>query len=155
MNRRVGAARRGVRSISTRFDRDISGRFIKATRLGAPSRCLPVLYASYKGCERGGLRVAAAALRVRDRSFRVNGSERGGGRRSDWPILLVIACRSQSRLVGKLIRFWSWNLCDSDVDYAYTMRSNNVAITASLRRPYRHREWPAIRNRYFLDFPCV
>lgn len=61
------------------------------------------------------------------------------------PILLVIACRSQSRLVGKLIRFWAWNLCDSDVDYAYTIPLA-AAITVSLRRRYRGERGPILKS---------
>lgn len=110
------------RSIST-FDRDIgAGQFIKA-----PST---VLSAAEPG-------VACARLertRARRPANEASGSERRGGRRqSDWPILLVIACRSQSRLAGKLIRFSSRNLCDSDVDYAYTAAAaNNRVVTTTL-----------------------
>lgn len=54
---------------------------------------------------------------------RVNGN---AGTQSDWPILPVIACRSQSRLVGKLIRPWACDLCDSVADYAYTILSPSL-----------------------------
>lgn len=85
---------------STSFDRDMSGRFISHPR-AVLSHGVGVLYVRGSQCPvpvrcacacawlRGALTEAGKAPRVQ----------------SDWTILLVIACRSQSRLVGKLIRY--------------------------------------------------
>lgn len=98
-----GGGTDGSRSIS-RLDRDISGQFIKADT-GHPSPVLAWF------CTRRTMALEGMERRREERGW----SNIGGcvcvtgppalteaARQSDWPILLVIACRSQSRLVGEI-----------------------------------------------------
>lgn len=82
-----------------RFDRDISGQFIKA---GHPSLVLAWFCTrrtmALEGVERGkGWLNIGGCVCVTGPSALTEAA-----RQSDWPILLVIACRSQSRLVGEI-----------------------------------------------------
>lgn len=113
---------------STSFDRDMSGRFINHPRTRYSRARRGCFVPTVSGCVYGKGRAAFSACAW----LRGALTEAGKAPRvqSDWPILLVIACRSQSRLVGKLIRSWVCDLCDPTRGLR-THRVGNSCVTAT------------------------